>query len=126
MSVKFNVVERGKPGDPEAPTKFYPSIISSGRIDERGVAEKIALISTASTADIMASVEGLLLTIPQELAAGHIVELGDFGSFWLRTTAEGADSAEAVRATQIKTLLPRFYPGKEFRKILASIVFEKL
>ncbi len=26
MSVKYNIVERGKPGHPEAGTKFYPSI----------------------------------------------------------------------------------------------------
>ena len=29
MSVKYNIVERGKPGHPEAGTKFYPSIQSS-------------------------------------------------------------------------------------------------
>ena len=29
MAVKYNVVERGKPGDPAAPKKYYPSVTSS-------------------------------------------------------------------------------------------------
>jgi hypothetical protein len=47
MSVKFNIVERGNPSNPQAPKKFYPSIQSSGRMTLR------------------------------ELAKGNIVELGD-------------------------------------------------
>jgi hypothetical protein len=34
-------------------------------------------------------------------------------------------SADAVRATQIDTLLPRFNPGKEFKKTLATVEYEK-
>ena len=31
MSIKFNIVERGKPGDSQTPKKYYPSIQSTGR-----------------------------------------------------------------------------------------------
>ena len=53
------------------------------------------------------------------------MELGDFGNFWLKSNAEGAETAEAVRASQITTLLPRFNPGKEFKKVLAVVEYEK-
>ena len=125
MTVKYNVVERGNPSNPAAPKKFYPSIESSGRKTLRQMAERISQISTVSTADTMAVLEALLTTIPDELAAGNIVELGDFGNFWLKSNSEGADTAEAVRATQINTVLPRFIPGKEFKKVLDAIEFEK-
>ena len=125
MSVKYNVVERGNPIDRDAPKKFYPSIQSSGRTTLRKLSERIAQISTVSSADTMAVLEALLTVIPQELAAGNIVELGDFGSFWLRATTEGADAAESVHATQITKVLPRFNPGREFKKELDSIQFEK-
>ena len=125
MSVKFNVVERGNPSNPAAPRKFYPSIESSGRKTLRQLAGQIAQISTVSSADTMAVLEALLTTIPQELAAGNIVELGDFGNFWLKTNAEGAETADKVRAAQINTLLPRFNAGKEFKKVLDAIEFEK-
>ncbi|MFZ5819897.1 MAG: HU family DNA-binding protein [Chloroflexota bacterium] len=125
MSVKYNVVERGNPSNPDAPKKFYPSLTSSGRKTLRQLAERVAEISTVSSVDTMANMEALLKVIPQELAAGNIVELGDFGSFWLKANAEGAETDDQVRPTQITTLLPRFNPGKEFKKVLATVEFEK-
>jgi len=69
--------------------------------------------------------EALLTTIPDELAAGNIVELGDFGNFWLRGNSEGSETAADVRASSIKGVLPRFNAGKEFKKALDAIEFEK-
>ena len=125
MTVKYNVVERGNPSNPAAPKKFYPSIKSSGRKTLRQMAERISQISTVSSTDTMAVLEALLTTIPQELAAGNIVELGDFGNFWLKINAEGADTPETVRASQIGTTLPRFNAGKEFKKVMDTIEFVK-
>jgi predicted histone-like DNA-binding protein len=125
MSVKYNIVERGNPSNPEAPKKFYPSIQSSGRLTLRELAEQAADRSTLTAADIIAAVESFLAIVPKELAKGNIVELGDFGSFWLKTTTEGAETAEAVRADQISTVLPRFHPGKQFKRMLDNIEFNK-
>ena len=125
MTVKFNIVERGNPSNPEAPKKFYPSIQSSGRLTLRELAAAAADRSTLTETDFIAAVESFLALIPRELAKGHIVELGDFGSFWLRTTADGSDSAEEVRADQINTILPRFNPGKVFKRTLEAIEYIK-
>lgn len=126
MSVKFNVVERGKPGDPNAPKKYYPSILSSGRVTTRELAEMAAQRSTLSTMDMMAAIESFLAIIPEQLAKGNIVELGEFGNFWLRTDTEGTESSDEVRATQITSVLPRFNAGKQFKKVLDAIEFVKV
>jgi nucleoid DNA-binding protein len=73
----------------------------------------------------MAALESFLAIVPKELAKGNIVELGDFGSFWLKTNTEGADTAEEVRSDQINTVLPRFNPGKQFKRTLDTIEFSK-
>ncbi len=125
MSVKFNVVERRNPSNPEAPKKFYPSIQSSGRLNLRELAAVAADRSTLTETDFIAAVESFLAIIPKELAKGNIVELGDFGTFWLRTTADGTEAAEEVRADQIMTILPRFNPGKQFKRTLDNIEFIK-
>jgi predicted histone-like DNA-binding protein len=125
MSIKFNIVERGKPGDSEAPKKYYPSIQSTGRVSVRRLAERASLISTLSTPDMMAAIEALLAIIPEELADGNIVELGDFGNFWLRFSAEGTEEIAGVRGDQITTLIPRFMPGKQFKRVLGRVEFEK-
>ena len=125
MSVKFNVMERGNPGNREAPKKFYPSIQSSGRVTLRQLSQTVSQMSTISSADTVAVLEALLTVIPQELSRGNIVELGDFGNFWLRAETEGMDNADGVRANQITGLLPRFNAGKQFKKVLETIEFVK-
>ena len=125
MSVKFNIVERGNPSNPEAPKKFYPSIQSSSRLTLRELAEQASDRSTLTAADIMAALESFLAIVPKDLAKGNIVELGDFGSFWLKTNTEGAATAEEVRSDQISTVLPRFNPGKQFKRTLDTIEFSK-
>jgi predicted histone-like DNA-binding protein len=125
VSIKFNVVKRGNPAKPETPRKFYPSIQSSGRTSARELAEKAADRSTLTTVDMVAALESLLAIIPEELADGKVVELGDFGNFWLRSTSEGVVEEEKVRGKQIKSLIPRFMPGKRFKSVLRTAEFEK-
>ena len=126
MTVKFNIVERGRPGHSQAPKKYYPSIQSTGRVSMRQLAERASDMSTLSTADMIAAIETLLTIIPDERAHGNIVELGDFGNFWLRSSADGVEDITRVRGDQITTLLPRFNPGKRFKRALATVKFKKL
>lgn len=125
MTVKYNIVERGTPGRPEAPKKYYPMIHSTGRVTTRELAQEASLISTLSTTDMMAAIESFLTIIPKELAKGNIVELGEFGTIWIRVESDGADTANSVQASQITNVLPRFSPGKLFKDVLARIEFAK-
>ncbi len=125
MTVKFNIVERGNPANRTAPAKYYPSIQFTGRVTTRELAEMAAERSTLSTMDMMAVIEGFLAIIPRQLAKGNIVELGDFGSFWLKTSSEGAELPDDVSASQITTILPRFRPGKKFKDVLKTIDYVK-
>ena len=125
MSVKFNIVERGNPSNREAPKKFYPSIQSSGRVSTREMAAMAAQRSTLSTMDMMAAIESFLTIIPEQLAKGNIVELGDFGNFWLRIESEGTESSDSVNASQITGTMPRFNPGREFKRAIDQIEFNR-
>ena len=125
MTVKFNVIQRGKPGDPNAPKKFYPSVVATGKASERDVAKEAARISTVSEGDTANVLENFLSIITNELARGNIVELGEFGSFWLRVDTEGSETENEVRASNIHKVLVRFTPGKEFQQALDAITFEK-
>jgi len=87
MSIKFDVVERGRPGHDEAPKKYYPSIQSTCRVTMRELAREASKISTLSSPDMMAAIEAFLTLIPGHLAEGKIVDLGDFCNFWLCASA---------------------------------------
>ena len=125
MSVKYNVVERGNPSDPEAPKKYYPSAVSSGEATMRRIAKRASEVSTVSMPDTAAVIEALLMIIPDELGEGNIVRLGEFGSFWLKFTTSASDTPEEVSSGNITGVVPRFTPGKEFKDRLKSFTFEK-
>ncbi len=125
MTVKFNVVVRGKPGDKVTPKKFYPSAVATGKVDQLQVAKMAADVSTVSPADTAAVIENFLSIVTNEIARGNIVQLGDFGSFWLRTELEGETLEGDVRKDNITNVLPRFSPGKRGQQALDAIEFEK-
>ncbi len=125
MTVRYTITARGNPQNPDAPKKFYPVVKSTGKVTLRQLAERSAEISTLSSVDMAAAAEALLVVIPQELARGNIVKLGDFGSFSLRIRSQGADSAEEVTAHHITKTLPRFSAGKRFQEVLDRISYEK-
>jgi predicted histone-like DNA-binding protein len=91
----------------------------------RDISGEISEISTVSRIDTMAVLEGFLTVLPRTIAAGNIVQLGDFGSFWLRVKSEGSDTPEEVNSQNIINVLPKFTPGKEFKKILKNTEFVK-
>lgn len=125
MSVKYNVVERGKPGDAAAPKKYYPSAVATGKMNLRAVARRAAEMSTVSMPDTVAVIEALLSIIPDEMGKGNIVRLGEFGSFWVKVKTVGAETPEAVSSSNITGVVPRFTPGKEFKNQLKTYSFEK-
>ena len=125
MAVKYRVIPRGKPGDPDTPKKYYPSVSSTERIELQEISAQISEISTVSRIDTLAVLEGFLTVLPRTIAAGRIVQLGNFGSFWMKVRSEGSDTPEEVSSQNIINVLPKFTPGKEFKKILKNTGFVK-
>ncbi len=126
MSVRYKVITRTNPQKPEAPKKHYPQIQSTGKVTLRDLATKAAKRSTLSPIDIAASAEALLELVPEELADGKTVEMGEFGTFRLRVRTEGSDTAEEVTSRNITKTTMSFRPGKHPQKALDDIEYEKI
>jgi len=118
MPITYHIVRKHNQIDPDAPQKYYPSIKSAGRVSIRNIAQLIATKSTVSSIDVYAVLEALISIIPDELADGNLVDLGDFGSFSVRARVTGETDRRDVAATNITKLLPRFYPGTRFSEAL--------
>ena len=61
MAAKYKVIEKVNPSDLEAPRKFYPSLQTNGRVNQRTLATEAADRSSMSDAD-MACNQGTALT----------------------------------------------------------------
>lgn len=125
MSVRYHVIERHNPRDMTAPKKFYPMLKTSGRTRTRQLALDMSERSTVSIGDMLVTLEGMLSTIPKELANGNIVDLGEFGTFKLQVKTDGASSADEITSKHIHHVSVRFSPGKAFKDALGKIEFVK-
>jgi predicted histone-like DNA-binding protein len=125
MKVKYHVTRKKNPSKPGDPGKFYIQIKTSGKTTMRKIAEQIAQFSSISRADCMAMLEALLMIIPQEVAEGRIVSLGDLGTFSLRVSSTGSDTEEKVTPHNIRSKSVMFRPGKLVKDALHGITFEK-
>ena len=126
MTIRYNVVPKVDPRNLEAPPKYYPTAVSTGRTDMRALAERIAEISTVSTIDSMAMLEALQVVIPDELSQGKIVDLGGFGAFRLTIKASGEAVPDDVSVRNIKTTRVQFKPGPGFIDMLKGLKFRKV
>ncbi|MBI5824475.1 MAG: HU family DNA-binding protein [Chloroflexi bacterium] len=125
MPVKFTVTPKKDPRDINAAPKYYATTKSDGRADTNAIAKSINSISTISSADTAAVIEAFLTVVPEKLADGKIVELGDFGTFRVSISSEGAERADDVTARNITDTRVIFTPGKRFKQMLAIIEFQK-
>ena len=126
MAVNYKPVPKKNPAQQAEPAKYYAQVVSSGEMTVRQLAKQITAISTVSSADTMAVIEAFLEVVPQALADGKIVRLGDFGSFSLAVNSEGSVDALTLSKNQIKKVSVRFRPGKEFTKVTSTAEFTKV
>jgi len=123
MAVKFHIIGRRNPSDPDAPEKYYPSIRSDRRITTNDLAEDIADGGSLTPPDVKGAVDALKRKIKKNLINGDLVDLDELGSISLRIKTTGSDTPEEVSAKNIKSVLVRFIPGKEFKRELQQIEF---
>lgn len=126
MPVNFSLTQRGNPSDPSAPKKFYANAKSSGEVTFRSLSKEIAAGSTTvSDTDVLAVLNDLSKALARHLGEGKIVRFGDFGSFSLSLSSEGAETEGKFRAAMITRARIAFRPGVDLKEMLNNIKFEK-
>lgn len=127
MAISYNVIERGEPGVVGGgESKFYASAKVTGETDIHQLINRIEKISTVSGADIRAVLYALVDVVPDELADGNVVRIGDLGNFRISISSEGHESADDVSSNSIKKSRVIFTPGDKFKDMLKMLEFTKI
>jgi predicted histone-like DNA-binding protein len=124
--INYSLKERVNPQAPLDPRKHYAFVQNQGAVNLRQLATRISRESTISMMDTMAVLEALLQVIPDLLADGKIVRLGELGTFRVTISSEGADTTDDFNVSMIKGLNLKFRPGAEFRDQLARVKFTRV
>lgn len=123
--IPFEITPKVNPREPDAPRRYYATSKSSGRLNARQLAELISRETMLGSVETLAVLEALMNAVPRLLAQGQIVDLGEFGSFWVSLRSNGAESPEAFNASMIKGAKINFRPGKEFNKHLSALKYHR-
>lgn len=127
MAIKYKATLLGNPTKPDAPKKYYPKAISSGRVELKDLAKRISSKST-TVSDI--DTHAVLLALTKELAAaaqaGETVFLGDLGYFHVTLSGSPADTEKLLSSSNIKEAKLRFVSGKDIDASLKTATFEKV
>jgi len=125
MAVRYILVERGNPQDKAAPKKFYAQAVSTGDTTLKIIKKDISDRSTVNSADVVAVIDTFVQMLIHELSQGKIVRFGDFGSFQLTLSSEGAESEDKFSSSMIRDAKITFRPGSDLRDMIATLKFEK-
>ena len=126
MAVKFNIVERKNILNKEAAPKFYASAKADGEVTLKSISKEIAGSSTTvSDTAVLAVLNEFTKIMQKHLADGKIVKFGDFGSFQVTLTIDGAETAEKFNSSLIKGNKIQFRPGADLRDTLKTLKYEK-
>ena len=124
MSVKYVVVKQHNIHQPDTP-RYIAQAKSRGDRDIHAIAEDISHATSLNHADVVAVTEALLQTLSKDLAAGHIVKLGDFGTFSLSLSVVPQPDQQSVTPNSIRGCKIKFRPGKRLLKQLQHVTYVK-
>ncbi|MCK0203070.1 HU family DNA-binding protein [Ornithobacterium rhinotracheale] len=123
--MKYRLVQKGKPGDPQAPKKWYANPVKSGNVNQKSLSKEIAGRSSLAAGDVSNVIQNLLELLPSKLMEGNSVQLGDFGTFRVSFSSEGVDTEKEFTTDKIKGVKILFTPSSDFKKELSSMKYEQ-
>lgn len=127
MAVKYVLLQKANPQDRVAPAKYYAQAKSSGELTFKKLSKEIAEGSTTvSDTDVMAVLNDLTKVLKRHLENGEIVRFGDFGTFQIAISSNGAETEEKFTATLIKDPKVAFRPGVDLKEMLNNLKYEKV
>ena len=127
MPISFNVKERGQPGVVGGgEKKFYANIQFEGETTIDELVKEIEKISSLSEPDIRAVIIALENVIQDKLASSKIVRLDKLGSFYPSISSTGAEKAENVSSSSIKSVNVNYRAGARIINALETGEFKKV
>ena len=125
--IKYSLVMRGKPGNPEAPKQVFASAQSAKKMSLEEVDKNIKQHGCAySVGDFLAIANMLAQATADLLKDGYRVELDELGEFYVTLGCEGAESMDDFRPDEhIKEVRVHWTPSDAFKDLRQGATFEE-
>lgn len=104
---------------------YYAVPTWSGMIGPREIARELAKCTTLSSADILATLVGLVEVMETYLYSGYSVKLNDLGVFRLSITSDGFTAPEKCMPHCVRVSKLCFRADPQIKKNLKYVKFER-
>jgi predicted histone-like DNA-binding protein len=123
--MKYRVILKGNPNNPQAPKKKYANPVNAGKFTLKDLAREIAGRSSLTVGDVESVLTNFVEVLPLFLKLGLSIKLGDFGTLRLTLSSEGVDEDKEYTVAHIKGVRVVFTPSPEFKESLKNTTFEE-
>ena len=123
--MKYKLIKRRNPSNPYSYNKFHAIPVYHSLVDMKEIAKEISERSSLSSGDVFNVLQNLTDILPRYLTDGKRIQLGDLGIFRLLFSSEGVDNKDDFKLSKIRGIKINFSAGKEIKKQIKNIRFEK-
>ncbi len=124
--MKYKLIQKANPLEPETQRKWYASAVKTGTINNYQLSKGIASKSSLTRGAVMNVIENMVDEIPRYLVDGYSVNLNNLGTLRLSLSSEGVNEPGDFIAENIKNTRVVFTPSPEFKKMLEKIDFKEV
>ena len=101
MALKYKLVKKRNPQDPEGPQKWYATTNTERALPDEEMLKRATKNSTVSPGEFRLSMEALVSYVPEELRNGRNVRIPGLGTFRMTFKSQGADTVEGYDANEL-------------------------
>lgn len=124
--VTYSVVEHKNPHQSESSSLYYAQAQARDVMDFNAICKEIQSECTVTKADITGVLVALESVMSRALANGKIVRLGDFGTFKVSVSSNGASSRNTFNESYIRGTRYLFHPGPTLKTLQKNMEFERV
>ena len=129
MAIKYRLVQRKDLSKDAAPNamKYYPQLVSSGRVELQKICEEVAEQSSLTSGDVKNCLDRLIHCITSHIEDGQTVAAGDLGTFSPVLRSEGCDTIDKFNAaTMMRPPKIRYTPGKKLMEARGTVNYVRV
>ena len=122
--MKYRLIQKANPLEPDSKRKWYASPVKSGTINNYQLSKGIASKSSMTRGAVLNVIENMVDEMPRLLTEGYCVILNNLGTLRISLSSNGVDDPSNFTSDNIKNTKVIFTPAPEFKKTLQNMKLE--
>jgi nucleoid DNA-binding protein len=125
MGLLYSTVERGNPGNPDAPKKFYLQSKIRGKKSHKQILADAARNNALNVKEVDTGVYAYFQSVFAALSDGFSVEVEGLGTLSTSIKSEGVATVAEATASKVKNISLTFRPKPEVSDMVKRFKIEK-